>query len=222
MKVNSVGVLGLGDFGRTVALELSKYGCDVVAIDTNEKKVQSISEEVAFAAIGDFTDVDLLRDVGIANCEIVVIATGTNLESSVLAIMQCKKLGIKQIIAKARSSTFEEVLYEVGVDAVISPERDSGIRLASKILRNKIDEVLRLDDNTSVVEFEIPQDWVGKNLIELDLRHKYDLNIVGMREERGETMTPVQPEDLLNDEILLVAIAASHIFEKYDYLEFFK
>lgn len=222
MKVNSVGVLGLGDFGRTVALELSKYGCDVVAIDTNEKKVQSISEEVAFAAIGDFTDVDLLRDVGIANCEIVVIATGTNLESSVLAIMQCKKLGIKQIIAKARSSTFEEVLYEVGVDAVISPERDSGIRLASKILRNKIDEVLRLDDNTSVVEFEIPQDWVGKNLIELDLRHKYDLNIVGMREERGETMTPVQPGDLLNDEILLVAIAASHIFEKYDYLEFFK
>lgn len=222
MKVNSVGVLGLGDFGRTVALELSKYGCDVVAIDTDEKKVQSISEEVAFAAIGDFTDVDLLRDVGIANCEIVVIATGTNLESSVLAIMQCKKLGIKQIIAKARSSTFEEVLYEVGVDAVISPERDSGIRLASKILRNKIDEVLRLDDNTSVVEFEIPQDWVGKNLIELDLRHKYDLNIVGMREERGETMTPVQPEDLLNDEILLVAIAASHIFEKYDYLEFFK
>lgn len=222
MKVNSVGVLGLGDFGRTVALELSKYGCDVVAIDTDEKKVQSISEEVAFAAIGDFTDVDLLRDVGIANCEIVVIATGTNLESSVLAIMQCKKLGIKQIIAKARSSTFEEVLYEVGVDAVISPERDSGIRLASKILRNKIDEVLRLDDNTSVVEFEIPQDWVGKNLIELDLRHKYDLNIVGMREERGETMTPVQPGDLLNDEILLVAIAASHIFEKYDYLEFFK
>lgn len=222
MKVNSVGVLGLGDFGRTVALELSKYGCDVVAIDTNEKKVQSISEEVAFAAIGDFTDVDLLRDVGIANCEIVVIATGTNLESSVLAIMQCKKLGIKQIIAKARSSTFEEVLYEVGVDAVISPERDSGIRLASKILRNKIDEVLRLDDNTSVVEFEIPQDWVGKNLIELDLRRKYDLNIVGMREERGETMTPVQPGDLLNDEILLVAIAASHIFEKYDYLEFFK
>lgn len=222
MKVNSVGVLGLGDFGRTVALELSKYGCDVVAIDTDEKKVQSISEEVAFAAIGDFTDVDLLRDVGIANCEIVVIATGTNLESSVLAIMQCKKLGIKQIIAKARSSTFEEVLYEVGVDAVISPERDSGIRLASKILRNKIDEVLRLDDNTSVVEFEIPQDWVGKNLIELDLRRKYDLNIVGMREERGETMTPVQPEDLLNDEILLVAIAASHIFEKYDYLEFFK
>ena len=222
MKVNSVGVLGLGDFGRTVALELSKYGCDVVAIDTDEKKVQSISEEVAFAAIGDFTDVDLLRDVGIANCEIVVIATGTNLESSVLAIMQCKKLGIKQIIAKARSSTFEEVLYEVGVDAVISPERDSGIRLASKILRNKIDEVLRLDDNTSVVEFEIPKDWVGKNLIELDLRRKYDLNIVGMREERGETMTPVQPEDLLNDEILLVAIAASHIFEKYDYLEFFK
>ncbi len=222
MKVNSVGVLGLGDFGRTVALELSKYGCDVVAIDTDEKKVQSISEEVAFAAIGDFTDVDLLRDVGIANCEIVVIATGTNLESSVLAIMQCKKLGIKQIIAKARSSTFEEVLYEVGVDAVISPERDSGIRLASKILRNKIDEVLRLDDNTSVVEFEIPQDWVGKNLIELDLRRKYDLNIVGMREERGETMTPVQPGDLLNDEILLVAIAASHIFEKYDYLEFFK
>lgn len=218
MKINTVGVLGLGDFGRTVAAELSKYGCDVLAIDSDQKKVQSISEDVTYAAIGDFTDVDLLRDVGIANCDLVVIATGNNLESSVLAVMHCKKLGIKQIIAKARSTTFEEVLYEVGVDAVISPERDSGIRLASKILRNKIDEVLRLDENTSVVEFDIPQDWVGKNLIELDLRHQYELNIVGMREERGEPMTPVPPHEALKEDVLLVAIAASHIFEKYDYL----
>lgn len=218
MKINTVGVLGLGDFGRTVAAELSKYGCDVLAIDSDQKKVQSISEDVTYAAIGDFTDVDLLRDVGIANCDLVVIATGNNLESSVLAVMHCKKLGIKQIIAKARSTTFEEVLYEVGVDAVISPERDSGIRLASKILRNKIDEVLRLDENTSVVEFDIPQDWVGKNFIELDLRRQYELNIVGMREERGEPMTPVPPHEALKEDVLLVAIAASHIFEKYDYL----
>lgn len=95
MNNKTVGVLGLGVFGRTVARELSRYGCDVIAIDSDAANVDAVSDEVTYAAIGDFTDLDLLKSVGLGNCDIVVIATGTNLESSVLAVMNSKKLGIQ-------------------------------------------------------------------------------------------------------------------------------
>lgn len=222
MNNKTVGVLGLGVFGRTVARELSRYGCDVIAIDSDAANVDAVSDEVTYAAIGDFTDLDLLKSVGLGNCDIVVVATGTNLESSVLAVMHSKKLGIQQIIAKARSMTYEEVLYEVGVDAVVAPERDSGMRLASKILRNNIDEVLRLDDDTSIIEFETPDKWVGQTLISLDLRRKFDLNLLGMREERGEPLTPLEIDKPLVADTILVAMAASHVFEASDYLGHFK
>lgn len=221
MQVKTVGVLGLGDFGQTVALELSKYGCEVIAIDNNAKNVQEVSDSVTYAAIGDFTDIDLLRDIGIEHCDIVIIGTGTNLESSVLAIVHCKKLGVKQILAKAKSVTYEEVLYEVGASSIISPERDSGIRLSSKILRNKLDELLRLDQDTALIEFKIPADWIGKSLIELDLRSKYHLNIIGMRKAKGEPLLTLSPKTILIDEIILVAIADDDTFERYDYLGYF-
>lgn len=222
MNNKTVGVLGLGVFGRTVARELSRYGCDVIAIDSDAANVDAVSDEVTYAAIGDFTDLDLLKSVGLGNCDIVVVATGTNLESSVLAVMHSKKLGIQQIIAKARSMTYEEVLYEVGVDAVVAPERDSGMRLASKILRNNIDEVLRLDDDTSIIEFETPDKWVGQTLISLDLRRKFDLNLLGKREERGEPLTPLEIDKPLMADTILVAMAASRVFEASDYLGHFK
>lgn len=221
MRNKTVAVLGLGVFGRTVARELSKYGCDVIAIDSHEPNVDAIADEVTYSAIGDFTDLDLLKSVGLGNCDIVVVATGTNLESSVLAVMHSKKLGVPQIIAKARSMTYEEVLYEVGVNAVVAPERDSGMRLASKILRNNIDEVLRLDDDTSIIEFDTPIKWVGKSLIELDIRRKFDLNLLGMREERGEPLTPLVIDKPLEADTILVAMAASHVFERHDYLGHF-
>lgn len=218
MKSAIVGVLGLGVFGRTVAKELGNFGTEVIAIDTNPNNVQIVSEFVTNPVVGDFTDIDLLRNTGVDNCDIVIIATGTNLESAVLAVMHCKKLGVPRIIAKARSTTFEEVLYEVGVTSVVSPEHDSGYRLASKILRNSISEVLRLDDTVSIVEFEIPKQWVGKDMRELDLRVKYDLNVIGMREERGEPLQSIPIELKLPSEIIMVAVASSRKFERFDYL----
>ncbi|MGX7091760.1 potassium channel family protein [Hutsoniella sourekii] len=222
MNTKIVGVLGLGIFGRTVAEELSRYGHEVIAIDFKSENVNQVANFVTSASVGDFTDIQLLEHVGIQNCDIVVIATGSNLESSVLAIMQCKKLKVPQIVAKARSPIFEEVMYEVGVTTVIAPERDSGFRLATKIMRNHIEEVLRLDDDTSVVEFSIPKEWVGKTLQELDLRRKYDINLVGIRQEKGEPMETLVVGEPLEADILIVAIATSHTFERYDYLNLLK
>ena len=218
MEKKIVGVLGLGIFGQTVALELARYGTEVIAIDSDANNVQAIADKVTNAIIGDFTDIEILYEIGLNNCDIVVIATGSNLESSVLATVHCKKMNIPQIIGKAKNQTFEDVLYEIGMHAIISPERDSGFRLASKILRNHIDEVLRLDDDTSVIEFEIPQSWVGMNVLDLDLRRKYEINLIGYREERGENMVSLDIKEPLSADIILVGIATSHVFERHDYL----
>ncbi|MBK0348656.1 TrkA family potassium uptake protein [Aerococcaceae bacterium zg-ZJ1578] len=220
MKPTIIGVLGLGIFGRTVAKELSKYGKEVIAIDNNASHVELIADDVTTATIGDFTDFDLLEEVGLANCEVVIIATGTNLESAVLAVMHCKRLGIPKIIAKARSTSFEEVLNELGATTIISPERDSGKQLASKLLRTYIEEILPLDEDTSIIEFEAPEKWVGKNLLTLDLRNQYDMNIIGMRKSRKEKMrTQFDIQAPVEAGTIFIAITSEKTFETYDYLD---
>ncbi|MBD3950025.1 TrkA family potassium uptake protein [Tuanshanicoccus lijuaniae] len=219
MKPQIIGVLGLGIFGRTVAKELNKYGKEVIAIDHDASHVELIADEVTTATVGDFTDFDLLEEIGLANCDVVIIATGTNLESAVLAVMHAKRLGIPKIIAKARGTVFEDVLNELGATTIISPERDSGKRLASKLLRTNIEEILPLDEDTSIIEFKAPEKWVGRNLLTLDLRNQYDMNIIGMRKSRKEKMrtqfdiqAPVEPGTIF------IAVTSEKTFEKYDYL----
>lgn len=223
MKTKIVGVLGLGIFGRTIVRELSLFGYDVIAIDSKEENIQDVAELVHKSAIGDITDLDLLKNIGIAQCDLVVIATGNNLESSVLAVMNCKKLGIQQIIAKAKSETFEEVLYGIGASKVISPERETGMELASLIMRYSITDIYHLEDNIAVIEFVIPQDWVGKTILALDIRNKFDLNIIGTRAEPNQPLTTAFPLDApLQSKTIIVAVANNRTFEKYDYLGYFR
>lgn len=219
MKRHIIGVLGLGIFGRTVATQLTKAGREVIAVDYDSQHVNIIADEVTTAAIGDFTDFELLKNIGLDNCDTVVIATGTNLESSVLAVMHCKRLGIEHIIAKAHSTTFEQVLTELGATLIISPERDSGIRLTKRLLRTHIEEVLHLDDTTSLVEFVVPSKWIGRSILDLDLRKNYDMNIIGYRPKKGEKiinqLNITQP---IQENTVFVAIVDSDTFEQKDYL----
>ena len=114
MKTQIIGVLGLGIFGQTIATELSSFGQDVIALDNNSTTIDSLADQVTKAAVGDITDIDFLRSAGIDTCDTVIIATGEHLESSALALLQCKKLGITNIIAKAMNNNYEEVLYGMG------------------------------------------------------------------------------------------------------------
>lgn len=223
MEKKSIAVLGLGIFGTTVTHELSRFNVDIIAIDKNPEHVQEVADQVSFAVIGDITDFDNLYNVGIQDCDIVIIGTGDNLESSVLAVMHCKKLKVPKIIAKAKNSIFEEVLYEIGVDSVISPERDSGKQLASKVLRNKITEVLRLDSDASFIEFEAPEYWIGKKLRELDLRNEFHINLVGIRQvKNGKLNTLLSPDTIIEANTFISAIASDATLEKFDYLGFLK
>ncbi|HHJ7130684.1 TPA: potassium uptake transporter gating subunit KtrA [Streptococcus pyogenes] len=223
LKRKTVGVLGLGIFGRTVARELSNFDQDVIAIDIRESHVKEVADLVTKAAVGDITDKEFLLAVGIEHCDTVVIASGNNLESSVLAVMHCKKLGVPTIIAKAKNKIFEEVLYGIGATKVITPERDSGKRVASNLLRHHIESIIYLEHGISMIEFVIPKSWEGQSLSELDVRRKYELNVIGMRQKEVKTLdTNVKPFEPLEPNTIIVAIANDHTFEKFDYLGYLK
>ena len=217
------GVLGLGIFGRTVVEELNKFEQEVIALDRYENLVQDVADMATKAAVGDMTDIEFLKAVGIAQCDVVVIATGSTLESSVLAIMHCKKLGVKTILAKAKNATYEEVLYGIGATKVITPERDSGKRVASNMLRHHIKNIIHIEDNIAMIEFSIPDSWVGKSLVQLDLRHKYDLNLIGIRKKSTSSLdTSINPNQAFEANTEVVAIANDNTFEKFDYLGYLK
>ncbi|MDY4761855.1 potassium channel family protein [Streptococcus thoraltensis] len=223
MSKKIIGVLGLGIFGKTVAEELCTFDQEVIALDYHEDHVQAVANTVTRAAVGDITNYEFLESVGIEHCDTVVIATGNSLEASVLAVMHCKKLGVQNIIAKAKSGIFEDVLYNIGASRVIMPERASGKSLASHILRRHISNIIHVEDDISIIEFKIPQKWVGKNLIELDVRNKYELNVVGIRRGNMESLTTdFNAQEPLPDNIQISAVTNSRTFEKFDYLGYLK
>lgn len=223
MSKKIIGVLGLGIFGKTVAEELCTFDQEVIALDYREAHVEAVANIVTRAAIGDITNYEFLESVGIEHCDTVVIATGNSLEASVLAVMHCKKLGVQNIIAKAKSGIFEDVLYNIGANRVIMPERASGKSLASHILRRHISNIIHVEDDISIIEFTIPQKWVGKSLIQLDLRNKYEINVVGLRMGNMEGLTTdFDPHEPLPADIHISAVANSRTFERFDYLGYLK
>lgn len=223
MKTQIIGVLGLGIFGQTIATELSTFGQDVIALDNNPKTIDSLADQVTKAAVGDITDIDFLRSTGIESCDTVIIATGEHLESSALALLHCKKLGIKRIIAKAKSINYEEVLYGMGANLVITPERSTAKELASNILRYNISNVFHLEDDVALIELNIPHEWAGKSLHTLNLRKTYNVNVIGFRnEENGKLNTHFDPTKQLPNEGIILVVADNRTLEKFDYLGYLK
>ena len=216
----TVGILGLGVFGMTVAKQLSEYDCDIIAVDRDEVNVNRIEPLVTKAVIADVTDEDVLKEIGIGDCDTVVVATGSSLEASILAVMHCTKLGVPEIIAKAKGRTTTEILTKMGAQRVINPEKETGIRLVKNILHHKLSDVISLDGNISLVEFYPPKLWVGKQLSDLDLRKDYDLNLIGYRESKDESLnTRIFADFLIREDVILVAIIGTDSLEKATFLE---
>ncbi|MDE1548505.1 potassium channel family protein [Jeotgalibaca caeni] len=215
-----VGVLGLGIFGSAIAQTLAEHEHEVIAVDKNIALVNQLDPYIAKGVVGDITDFEFLKTIGIGDCDMVVISTGTVLEASVLAVMHCKNLGIPHIIAKAKSQIYRDVLQEIGAHTVILPEHETGIRVAKNIMRNRIEDIVMLDERTSIVEFYAPENWVGKPLRDLDLRNRYELNIIGMREHKDAPFSvAISAETIVREGVLFFGVTESTLFEKQDYFQ---
>lgn len=219
MAVRTIGVLGLGVFGSSIAKELNDFDCEVIAVDKDMDNVERVEPYVTQAVQGNITDLNFLESIGLENCDVVVVATGTSLEASVLAVMNCKKLGISNIIAKAKNKSFMEVLLEIGATKVIRPEKEAGTRVAKSVIRRHITDIVDLDEDYAVIEFVPPAQWVGKTFDELDLRKRYEINIIGVRRASQKRMdVSFSPDYRIEGGTILVGIAESEVFERYDYL----
>jgi len=207
MNLNkSYAVFGLGRYGKAVAKELVENGAEVLAVDMDENVVNAVSVDIPYCKCADVTDPEVIRQLGISNIDVVIISMASNLEACVMATMLCKEAGVKTVIAKCSSEMNCKILSKVGADRVVFPERDSGVRLAKNLLSSGFVDVIELSKDISMLELDVKQEWVGKTLIELNLRKKYSVNVVAVI--RGEEIsTMIDPEKPLSADEKLIVIA---------------
>lgn len=192
-------VIGLGRFGSSVAKTLSEKGYEVLAIDSNEQEVQDISELVAHAVTIDATDEKALKAVGIEHVDCAIVGIGADIEASILVTVTLKEIGIKEIVARAMTEIHGKVLEKIGATKVIFAERDMGIRLANTLVSPEIIEHIDLSPEYSIFELSPPKDFIGKSLKELDIRAKYNLNVIAMkRKVKVKTQKGFEEHEELN------------------------
>lgn len=206
-------VFGLGRYGVAVARELVDNGMEVIAVDTDERIVNAVADELPICKCADVTDPDVIRQLGISNVDVVIIAMATNLEASVMAVTLCKEIGVKTVIAKAANEMHQKILKRVGADKVVFPENESGIRLAKNLLSSGFVDMVSLAKNVSMIELDVKPEWVGKNLIELYLRKKYSVNVVAIR--KGDAVSvDIDPHAPLQADDKLIVIANTEKLSK--------
>jgi len=203
-------VIGLGRFGSSVAKTLSEKGCQVLAIDLDEEKIQDFSEITAQAVCVDATDEKALKAVGIESIDVAVVSVGSNIEASILIALTLKEIGIKEVITKAVTEDQGKVLERVGADRIIFPERDTGIRIANALTSPKVSEHIDLSADCSIIEIKAPQEFIGKTLKQLNLRIVSGLNIVAIKskdEAGNDSINPIPEADYKikpQDKIMIV------------------
>jgi len=200
-----IAIIGLGTFGFELAVQLTKRGNSILAIDIDEKKVNNIRDLVSVAVQADITDEDVLKQLEINKFDMVVFGMSSALESIILAITHLKKMGVKYIVGKANTRIKKEILLKIGADEVILPEIGIARQLAEKISNPSLLEKIKIDDKNTIMEVTIPKKFIGKSLRDLDLRKKYDINVILKKTEK-QTQTIIEPEELLQKGEIIVVI----------------
>ncbi len=207
MSINkSYAVFGLGRYGYAVAKELVNNGAEVLAVDSDESIVNSAILDIPICKCADITDAEVIKGLGVANMDVVIIAMANNLEASVMATLLCKEAGVKTVIAKCSNEDHRKILGKVGADKVVFPESESGTRLAKNLLSSGFVDVIELSNDVSLVELDIKPEWVGKTLIELNLRQKYGINVIAVRSGSSLEIN-IDPTATLDKSIQLIVIA---------------
>ena len=201
-----IGIIGAGRFGMSLAETLANGGMEVVLIDRNRPAMQSASE-FATALQGDATQRQVLEEAGFRECDVVVVAIGSNIEASMMATANCKELGVPRVVSKATSELHGKILRRIGADSVVYPDRDSAHRLARSITNNDAVDFLEVAEGYSIAEIEVPASARGMTLAEADLRNKSGVTVLCIR--RGDpshvrSIVIPQPSDKLGDDDRLV------------------
>ncbi|MDQ0150475.1 potassium channel family protein [Eubacterium multiforme] len=208
-------IIGLGRFGSSIAETLYTLGNDVLVIDKDEDLIQDISDKVTHAVQMDATDEGALRTLGLRNFDVAVVTIGSNIQASVMATLLVKELGVKYIIAKGNSDLHAKVLYKIGADRVILPEKDMGVRVAHNLVSESILDFIELSPDYSIMEIEAPEEWQNKTIRELKLRSKYGINVMAIKRDDEINLSP--PADfVVESKDIFVAIGSAEDLSKLE------
>ncbi|MDO4779032.1 MAG: TrkA family potassium uptake protein [Tissierellia bacterium] len=205
-------VIGLGRFGESIAMTLSDLGHEVIVVEKSEEAVNKIADHVTHAICGDATDIEVLKSVGVGNVDVAIIAISSHFESSVMATIMCKELGIQRVVAKAKNETHATILKKVGADNVVIPERDMGRKLAHNLSSKNVVELFSLSSDFEILELLAPKSWHGSTISKLNVRAKYGLSILGIIKENEEFIGNPAPEIVIEPNDTLVVLGTGEDF----------
>lgn len=206
-------VIGCGRFGSSVAKKLNDLGAEVMTVDKSEETIQNIADYVTYAVQADATDENTIKSLGIRNFDVAVVSIGGDIQSSILVTLMLKELGVKYVVAKAQNELHGKVLYRIGADRVVFPEREMGIRVASNLVSDNILEYIQLAPDYSIMEIVALSSWTGKTLKDIDMRNEYGINVMAIK-HGDEIDITISADEVLKEGDVLVVIGHNDNLKK--------
>lgn len=212
--MKSILLIGLGRFGRNIAKKLNDMDHQVMAVDQNEQRVNCVLSYVTNAQIGDSTNEEFLISLGVGNYDACIVTIGDNFQNSLVTVSMLKELGAKRVIARASKGIQEKFLLRNGADEVVYPEKQLASWTAIRCTSDHVLDYIELDENYSIFELSVPEDWCGKSVVQLDIRKKYGINILGIR-ENGHLNMDITPNTILNKNKSILVLGRDRAIHKY-------
>ncbi len=205
-KSRQFAVLGLGRFGQSVVKTLYDKGFDVLAVDNDMDIVNEMSKYSTLVVQADIGDENVIKNLGLNNYDVVIVAIGSDLETSVMATLLAKESGAKNVIVKAKNLSQKTVLLKVGADKVVLPEREMGEKLAINLITTNVIDFINLSDKFGVAEIEPKTRWIGQTLIKSNIRAEYNINVVAIKRQNSEVIVTPKPSEVIREGDKLVVI----------------
>lgn len=197
------GVIGLGRFGTALATTLAEAGKEVIVIDRDESKVREIRQYTDYAFVADDLNLETLKEIGIQNCDVVIVCIGEQMDVSILTTMRVIELGVPHVISKALSPDQGAVLKKIGAE-VVYPEKDMAFRLGKRLVSNNFLEYISLDHSIEIRQFKAGEKIVGRTVRDIDIRKKFGLNIIAIESESVTNIEVAPDYELKADDIIVV------------------
>ena len=212
--MKNILLIGLGRFGRHLAMELNQLGHQIMAVDKDEERVNECMPFVTNAQIGDSTHAEFLRSLGVGNYDICYVTISGNFQNSLETTSLLKELGAKYVVSRAERDVQAKFLQRNGADAVAYPEKQLAKWAAIRYTANHIFSYIELDEQHAIIEVAVPEDWQGRSIGELDIRRKYGVNILGVK-RNGKTDVNVSPETVLDADMTLLVLGENQELKKH-------
>ena len=212
--MKSVLLIGLGRFGRHLAMQLNELGHQVMAVDRDEERVNECMPFVTNAQIGDSTRVDFMRSLGVSNYDVCYVTISGDFQNSLETTSLLKELGANYVVSRAERDVQEKFLLRNGADAVAYPEKQVAKWAAIRYTANHIFGYIELDEQHAIIEVAVPEDWQGHSIGELEIRRKYGVNVLGIK-RNGKTDMNISPETILDGSLTLLVLGEDKALKKH-------